>query len=232
LYICMIESSYDPLDVSRVGASGLWQFMPEGGRIYGLRQDYWVDERNDPERSNEAQMFYFADLIHPFGNCHLALPAFNAGYGAVLKSLAKYGTNDFWALLDLESGLPWESSIYVPKFLAAAIIGHNLAAFGYDSVVPDAPWSFDRVTVPRSVDLGTIARAAGVDVKAVKLLNPELRRGRTPPAGAEISVRLPRGAKELFAQTFPQLRGDWDGYEAYVLRHGERFEDVARTYGV
>jgi membrane-bound lytic murein transglycosylase D len=232
LYVCMIESSYDPLDVSRVGASGLWQFMPEGGRIYGLRQDYWVDERFDPEKSNEAQMFYFEDLIDRFGNWHLALAAFNAGYGAVLKSLAKYGTNDFWALLELESGLPWESSVYVPKVLATALVGRNLAAFGYDTQVPDPAWSFDRVTVPRGVDLGTVARAAGVDVKAVKALNPALRRGRTPPSGPELQVRIPKGTKERFAQTFPQLRGDWDGYEAYVLRHGERFEDVARTYGI
>jgi membrane-bound lytic murein transglycosylase D len=232
LYDCMIESSYDPLDLSRVGASGLWQFMPEGGRIYGLRQDYWLDERNDPEKANEAQMSYFADLIERFGNWDLALAAFNAGYGAVLKSVAKYGTNDFWALLDLESGLPWESGVYVPKFLAAAIIGHNRHVFGFDDVVPDAPWSFDRVTVPRSVDLGTIARAAGVDVKVVKALNPALRRGRTPPGVPDFQVRIPTGTKAQFARTFPQLESEWAGTETYVLRHGERFEDVARTFGL
>jgi membrane-bound lytic murein transglycosylase D len=231
LYIAMIESSFDPLDLSRVGASGLWQFMPEGGRIYGLRQDYWLDERNDPEKANEAQMYYFRDLIDRFGNWHLALAAFNCGYGAVLKSLAKYGTNDFWALLDIESGLPWESSVYVPKFLAAVVIAHNRAAFGFGDVTMDAPWSYDRVTVSRSVDLGTIARAAGVDVKAIKALNPQLRRGRTPP-DAEYTLRVPRGARERFAQTFPQLARELEGTDTYVLRHGERFEDVARTYGI
>ena len=231
LYIAMIESSFDPLDVSRVGASGLWQFMPEGGRIYGLRQDYWIDERNDPEKSNEAQMYYFRDLIDRFGTWHLALAAFNCGYGAVLKSLAKYGTNDFWALLQIESGLPWESGVYVPKFLAAAIIGHNPAAFGYDAVAMDPPWSFDRVTVPRSMDLGTIARAAGVDVRAIKALNPALKRNRTPPNVTDFAVRLPKGAKPRFAQSFPQLSGEAEATDAYVLRHGERFEDVARTFG-
>ena len=231
LYIAMIESSFDPIEVSRVGASGLWQFMPDGGRIYGLRQDYWVDERNDPEKSNEAQMYYFRDLIDRFGTWHLALAAFNCGYGAVLKSLAKYGTNDFWALLNIESGLPWESGVYVPKFLAAAIIGHNLRAFGYDGVAADPAWSFDRVTVPRSVDLGVVARAVGVDVKAIKALNPALRRNRTPPDMSEFVLRVPRGTRGRFAQLFPQLRSEWDGTDAYVLRHGERFEDVARTFG-
>ncbi len=232
LYVAMIESSYDPLDTSYAGASGLWQFMPEAGRIYGLDQNYWVDERNDPEKANDAQMYYFRDLIDRFGNWHLALTAFNCGYGAVLKSLAKYGTNDFWALLDMESGLPWESSIYVPKILAAAVIGHNPEAFGFGDVVPDPPFEFDRVSVPKSTDLSVIARAAGVDFKAVHALNPELRRGRTPPAVKDFSVRIPKGTREKFASTFPQMRGDWDNVDAYVLRHGERFEDVARTFGV
>jgi membrane-bound lytic murein transglycosylase D len=232
LYVCMIESSYDPLDYSRAGASGLWQFMPANSRIYGLEVNRWIDERNDPEKSNEAQMYYFQDLIDRFGNWDLALAAFNAGYGAVLKSLAKYGTNDFWALLDLEGGLPWESSVYVPKFLAAAIIGRNREAFGYGGVVPDPPWEFDRVVVPKSVDLGTIAKAAGCSVADVKTLNPALRRNRTPPGVADFAVRIPKGTRDRFAQTFPQLRGDWDGYDAYVMRWGERFEDIARTYGV
>lgn len=232
LYIAMIESSFDPLDVSRVGASGLWQFMPEGGRIYGLRQDYWIDERNDPEKSNEAQMYYFRDLIDRFGTWHLALAAFNCGYGAVLKSLAKYGTNDFWSLLDIESGLPWESGVYVPKFLAAAIIGHNLAAFGYDNVVADPPWSFDRVTLPRSVDLAVVARAVGADVKTLRALNPALRRNRTPPDMPDFVLRIPRGTRDRIAQSLPLIRSDWESNDTYVLRHGERFEDVARTFGL
>ncbi|HKA91330.1 MAG TPA: LysM peptidoglycan-binding domain-containing protein [Haliangiales bacterium] len=232
LYVCMIESSYDPLDYSRAGASGLWQFMPANSRIYGLEINRWVDERNDPEKSNEAQMYYFQDLIDRFGTWHLALAAFNAGYGAVLRSLAKYGTNDFWALLDLEGGLPWESSVYVPKLIAAAIVGRNREGFGYAGVVPDPPWEFDRVVVPKSVDLSTVARAAGVTVAEIKALNPALRRNRTPPGVADFPLRIPKGTRERFAQAFPQLRGDWDGYDAYVMRWGERFEDVARTYGV
>jgi membrane-bound lytic murein transglycosylase D len=233
IYLCMIESSYDPLEYSRSGASGLWQFMPAGGRIYGLRQDYWVDERNDIEKSTEAVMYYWKDLLDRFGHWHLALAAFNAGYGAVLKSIAKYNTNDFWGLLDLEGGLPWESSVYVPKALAAAIVGHNLEVFGYDTIADSAvEWGWDKVLVPKSVSLATVAQAAGVDVSAVRDLNPELRRGRTPAGEKDWAVRIPKGTKDKFAKTFPQLRGDWDGYDAYVMRHGERFEDVAKTHGL
>jgi membrane-bound lytic murein transglycosylase D len=231
LYVAMIESSYDPFTYSRAGASGLWQFMPDGGAIYGLRQDRWVDERNDPLRSTIAVLDYWEDLHQRFGDWHLALAAYNAGYGAVLRSIARFNTNDFWQLLDYENALPWESSIYVPKALAAAIVGHNRDAFGFGDLEARPPERWDEVTVPTSVTLATVARAAGCKVEDVKRLNPHLRRGRTPP-GKPYALRVPAGGGEQFARTFPALRGDWDGYDAYVMAHGERFEDVATTFGI
>ena len=232
LYVCMTESAYNPWDYSRTGASGLWQFMPAGGKVYGLNVDYWTDERNDPEKSTEAAMLHWRDLHDRFGNWDLAMAAYNAGHGAVLKAIAKYNSNDFWALIEFENGLPWASQIYVPKAQALAIVGHNREAFGYKSVVEAPVWDFDRVTVDRSVSLSVIAKAVSASEADIRWLNPELRRGRTPAGVKSYAVRIPRGKKEQFARTFPQLRGDWDGFDAYVMRHGERFEDVARTYGV
>jgi membrane-bound lytic murein transglycosylase D len=231
LYVAMIESSYDPHTYSRAGASGLWQFMPEGGRIYGLVIDRWVDERNDPVRSTEAVLDYFADLHQRFGDWHLALAAYNAGYGQVIRAIARYNTNDFWQLLEYENALPWESSIYVPKALAAAIVGRNREAFGFGELKPRSKESWDDVTVPASVTLAVVASAAGCSVADVKRLNPHLRRGRTPP-GRKYQVRVPKGGGEAFATRFAQLRGDWDGYDAYVVAHGERFEDVATMFGL
>ncbi len=89
LYVCMIESGYDSRDRSRVGATGLWQFMPAAGLVYGLRQTRWVDERNDPVRATRAVTAYFADLHQRFGDWDLAMAAYNAGYGAVLRSIAR-----------------------------------------------------------------------------------------------------------------------------------------------
>lgn len=231
LYVSMIESSYDPYTYSRAGASGLWQFMPAGGEIYGLEINRWIDERNDPIRSTEAALDYWADLHQRFGDWHLALAAFNAGYGAVLRSIARYNTNDFWQLLEYENGLPWESSIYVPKALAAAIVGHNREVFGFDAVKAKAPEKWDDVTVPASVSLSVIAKAAGCTAADIKRLNPHLRRNRTPP-GRKYTIRVPAGGGDTFATKFAQLRGDWDGYDAYVVAHGERFEDVATSFGL
>lgn len=232
LYVCMIESSYDPHEYSRTGASGLWQFMPAAGRIYGLHIDRWLDERNDPERATAAAVLYWKDLYQRFGDWHLALAAYNAGYGNILRSISKYNTNDFWQLLEYESGLPWGSHIYVPKALATAIVGHNRKLFGYDSVAEASPVEFDVVTVPTSVTFEIIARAAGTDAREIARLNPQLRRKRTPPGMAEYAVRIPRGRRALFAERFPQLRGDWDVYDAYVVAHGERFEDIATVHGI
>jgi peptidoglycan lytic transglycosylase D len=231
IYVSMIESGYDPLDTSYAGASGVWQFMPENGQIYGLVRDHWVDERNDPVRATQAQMDYFQDLHQRFGDWHLALAAFNAGFGAVLKSVARYNTNDFWQLAQYENALPWETTLYVPKALACAIVGHNRKLFGFDDLKVAAPEAWDEVEVPTSVTLAVIAQASNAPLGVVQRLNPHLSRGRTPP-GRSYVVRVPRGGGERFAARLGELRKEWDGFDAYVVSHGERFEDVALVYGI
>ena len=232
LYDAMIESSYDNEDSSYAGALGLWQFMPENSKIYGLRRDRWVDERMDPLRSTIAQMDYFQDLYQRFGDWQIALAAFNAGYGAVLRSIARYNTNDYYALCEYENGLPWETCLYTPKVLAAAIVGHNRAAFGYAEVKEQPPEQWDEVTVPTSLTFAMIAKVAGAREEDIKRLNPQLRRGRTPPGEAGYLVRVPAGAKPELAKKLAELESEWSGFDAYVLAHGERLEDVATTYGM
>ncbi len=189
IYVSMIESGYDPYDKSHAGAVGLWQFLPENSRIYGLRVDAWIDERKDPEKSTEAVMHYFGDLKERFGAWPLALAAFNAGYGAVLRSMQKYNTNDYWELCRHEDGLPWDTVLYVPKWMAAAVVGENRKQLGYDEG-GDAPYGFDRVEVRDSMSLAAAAQAAGVSAAQLEALNPDLRRKRTPPEAWKL--RLPR----------------------------------------
>lgn len=232
LYVAMIESSYDNNDSSSAGALGLWQFMPEGGRIYGLREDHWVDERRDPLRSTIAVMDYWQDLYQRFGEWQIAMAAFNVGYGAMLRSVARYNTNDYYQLCDFENGLPWEACLYTPKVLAVAIVGHNRAAFGFDNVkeLPTETW--DEISVPASVALATIAQAAGVQEADIQRLNPQLRHGRTPPGETSYVVRVPTGTKASAQQHLVELESQWSGYDAYVMSHGERFEDVATQFGI
>ena len=231
LYVAMIESGFDPLDRSSAGALGVWQFMPENGRIYGLRIDHWVDQRQDPELATQQMMHYFEDLKARFGSWHLALAAFNAGYGAVLRAVAKYNTNNYWELCRHEDGLPWETTLYVPKALAVAIVDVNREAFGFGDVVEDPPWDYDRVVVPASTSLQTIARAAGVEVAQVMALNPELRRGRTPPIepkGEPWVARVPRGSGPRFAASYEKLR---ERLAPHVVRFGEPLDEIAAAAG-
>jgi membrane-bound lytic murein transglycosylase D len=231
LYVAMIESSYDPNTLSRAGALGLWQFMPEAAKIYGLRRDNWVDERRDPYRSTIAQMDYFRDLYQRFGDWHIALAAFNVGYGAVLRSIARYNTNDYYQLCEYENGLPWENCWYTPKVLATAIVGKNRAAFRFDTLQVQPSERWDDIAVPTSIPLAIIAKAAGVAEADIKKLNPHLRQGRTPPGEAGYIVRVPGGTRADAQRRLAELQSEWDGYDAYVVAHGERFEDVATTFG-
>jgi membrane-bound lytic murein transglycosylase D len=226
LYVSMIESGFDPLDRSHAGAVGLWQFMPEGGHIYGLRNDYWIDERRNPEKATEAFVHYIGDLKERFGAWPLTLAAFNAGYGAVLRAMQKYNTNDYWELCKHEDGLPWETTLYVPKAMAVAIVGENKKLFGYDEVATEAPYAFDRVSVPSSTSVAAMARAAGVSAAEVAALNPELRRGRTPPEPWQ--ARVPRGAGARFAAAWEQQR---ELVKPFVVRFGERLEEIAAANG-
>lgn len=232
LYIAMIESSYSPHEYSRAGASGLWQFMPAAGRIYGLGQSRWLDERNDPYRSTVAVTDYFQDLYDRFGDWDLSLAAFNTGYGAVIKSIAKYNTNDYWQLIEYENGLAWGPSVYVSKFLATAIVGSNLEVFGFEDIARAPAVEWEEVTVPKSVPLAVVAKAAGVTTKEISYLNPQLRKGRTPPSLTDYRVRVPKGGRVRFSQRFAQLRADWDDADAYVVKHGERFEDIATMHNI
>lgn len=232
LYVAMIESGYDPADSSSAGALGVWQFMPEGGRIYGLREDRWVDERRDPLRSTIAQMDYFADLHQRFADWHIALAAFNMGYGAMLRSVARYNTNDYYRLCEYENAIPWETCLYTPKVLAAAIVGHNRAVFGFDRIAPAPAETWEEVAIPGSASLAAIARIAGVAEADLRRLNPQLRHGRTPPGEAGYVVRVPPGSKAEAQRRLIELESDWKNFDAYVIAHGERFEDVATTFGL
>jgi membrane-bound lytic murein transglycosylase D len=236
VWLSLIESGHNPTIVSPAGAAGLWQFIPESARMYGLTVDRWVDERLDPERSTEAAVRYLSDLRTRFGTWELAMAAYNMGHGGLLRAIRKFNTNDFWALSRYEAGLPWETTLYVPKILATAIVMANKKAFGVDDVEQDAPISFDTVFVGPNADLGEVARAAEVPDESVRSLNAAYLSGRTPPptegAGKRWPVRVPAGrglvAEQRLAEGAHRLGS---GPEPHVVRFGDTLASVAVEYG-
>ncbi|HEX7452599.1 MAG TPA: transglycosylase SLT domain-containing protein, partial [Polyangiaceae bacterium] len=239
VWLSMIESGHNPTITSPAGAAGLWQFMPDAGRTYGLTVDRWVDERLDPERSTEAASRYLSDLYRRFGSWELAIASYNMGYGGLARSIRKFNSNDFWELVRYEAGIPWETTLYVPKIFALAIVMNNKKAFGLDSVDSDAPESFDVVLVGPSVSLEDVARAAGVPESSVDALNPGYLSGRTPPwvassGGSKPSwrVRVPAGKGPLCTSALARVSGDDDSFETYVSKFGDTVESIANAHGV
>lgn len=229
IYVAMIESGFQPERTSRAGATGLWQFMARTGRGFGLQRTHWIDLRRDPHLSTQAAIHYLLSLYRRFHSWDLALAAYNAGSGTVLNAIRKYNTNDYWRLCEYEAGLPWSTTLYVAKVLAAAIVGENPAHFGYGDVKSDAPFAFDLVSASRSLSLAQIARASGASVDEIKRLNPELRRGRTPPRQRSW-IRIPTGSKERFYAQLGKL-GKLR-YRPYTVALGESMSAVARRNGI
>ena len=237
VWLSLIESGHNPNIFSHAGAAGLWQFIPESGRMYGLTVDRWVDERLDPRRSTQAAIAYLSDLYKRFGNWELAMAAYNMGHGGLQRAIRKYNTNDFWELSRYEAGIPWETSLYVPKIAAIAIVMNNKAAFGIHNVKADAPVSFDTVLVPSGVSLERVAQVSGASLDQLKQLNAQFLSGRTPPSGPKEKVKrwrvhVPRG-KGAKART--ELARDkahhGNKLQPYVVRFGDTIEDIAREQG-
>ena len=203
VYIAMIESAFKSQANSRAAAKGYWQFISGTGRRYGLKTTADIDERSDPVKSTRAAAAYFRDLYEIFGDWHLAMAAYNAGEGRVLRGLQRTGARDYWALRDANA-LHRETRDYVPFFIASALIAKDPARFGFE-VVPDPPLEFDLVEVPRPTELARIARELGISLETIRSLNGELRGRSTPRGVAAYPLRLPKGAGPVLTARLASL---------------------------
>jgi membrane-bound lytic murein transglycosylase D len=227
--LAMIESGFDPAARSPVGALGLWQFMPDTAKIYGLFQDRWADQRMSITAATEAAADHLADLNRRFGSWELAMAAYNMGYGGVLQAVRRFNTNDYWALSKLEGSLPWETTLYVPKILAAAIVSKNLAAFGFQDLAVEPALEGEEVLVAPGTTLAAVAQACGAEKKEVELLNPELRASRTPPVQEDWPVKVPVGKSAQCVTNLARVRKNDPAVERYVVRFGESLEQIAQA---
>lgn len=232
----LVESAHNPSIRSPAGAAGLWQFMPETARMYGLTVDRWLDERLDPERATDAAARMMGELYQRFGNWELALAAYNMGEGGLVRAIRKYNTNDFWTLTRYEAGVPWETALYVPRIVALNIAMSNPAAFGIDDVVPDEPIVLETVVLAPGQLLSSVAQAAAISVEQLKQLNPQLLAGRLPPSlgtGARaVRVYVPRGKGEVLRNRLSRVMGPEPDLESYSVRRGDTLGTIASARGV
>jgi membrane-bound lytic murein transglycosylase D len=231
VYLAMIESGFGNFAYSRARASGPWQFIASTGRLFGLKQDFWVDERRDPEKSARAAARFLDELHGQTGDWRLAWAGYNAGLGRIRRAQAK-GHEDFW---DMASGraLRKETRGYVPKLMAAAIVSKHTEEFGFRAEeIEKAAWvENEEVEIPEATLLAVIARAAGVTERELVDLNPELRRACTPPR--PYRVKIPRSSAETFAESWPTLKDRVRlTFAGHVVRRGDTLSGIAHRYGV
>jgi membrane-bound lytic murein transglycosylase D len=230
VYMAHVESAFKTNAYSRAKAKGIYQFIAATGRRYGLRIDTWVDERSDPDKSARAAAAYLKDLYGMFGDWYLALAAYNAGEGKIQRSLAKTKKDDFWSLASTRS-LRAETRNYVPAILAATMIAKQPEKFGFD-VRLDEPVASDVVRIDGQTDLRILARLVEIDPETLRQLNPQLRRGMTPP-GTTTDVRVPVGIGETMALAYEALpTADRLILSRHQVAKGESLAFIARHYGV
>ncbi|HEY7725759.1 MAG TPA: transglycosylase SLT domain-containing protein, partial [Anaeromyxobacteraceae bacterium] len=231
VFLAMIESGFANMATSRARAVGPWQFIAGTGKRMGLRLDFWVDERRDPEKSARAAARYLKELHGQFGDWKLAWAGYNAGAGKIARAQRR-GQADFWSMARGRV-LRRETKGYVPKLMAAAIVTRHAGAFGFGREEIDAErWiPYETVAVPRAALLAHVAEAAEVTERALLELNPELRRTCTPPRPYELKV--PRGQAEVFARNWEQV-SERAGALAFVhhrVKPGETLAVVAQAHG-
>ncbi len=175
------------------------------GKRYGLKVTSWVDERRDPEKSTLAAARYLKDLHDTFGCWYLAAASYNAGEAKLAIGMKRYGTKDFWKLAKYRY-LKQETKDYVPQMIAAILIAKEPEKYGFLDIKYQDPLCYHKVKVPQLTDLTLIAKACDISVKDLKDLNPELRRGFTPPNTVDYEVKIPCERKELFFLNFKTVQ--------------------------
>jgi len=207
VYLALIESGFSPKAYSVARAAGPWQFIAGTARRYGLRVDWWADERRDYEKSTHAAASYLRDLHDMFDSWPLAAAAYNAGEGKIQRAVARYKSDDYSELIR-HRYLAQETKDYVPKMIAALSIAKEPDRYGFGEVQYEDPLVFDKVSVPGGTDLEAIGRILGVDVGLLRELNPELKRFCTPPNQEEYQIRLPKGFGPIAGERMEEIRTD------------------------
>ncbi len=192
IWLAQVESCWQPVATSAAAARGIWQFIPSTGERFGLRQNGWVDERLDPEKSTVAAARYLRFLADRYaGDWLLAMAAYNMGENGLDKAINRCGYADFW---ELRQGgfIPQETRNYVPAILAVIAIAKQPDSYNI-SVTPENNWQFDKIAVLEPKTISDIASTLNISTEVLNRLNPELVSSQTPFAG--YSIRIPKGVE-------------------------------------
>ena len=234
----MVESGFSNAAYSRAKATGTWQFMSGTAKLYGLRIDYWIDERRDPVKSTVAAAQFLRDLYEDFGDWHLAMAAYNAGPGKIRKAMRQTGRKSFWDIADTNAIRP-ETKHYVPKVLAALALASNPKLHGFEvKLDPANEMPGTSVLTKEPVRLSEVAIKLNIPIRSLRNWNPELIHEITPPRRARSNadgyrLRMP----EPLAAKFQQIEASLAAVEVkdihmHKIKPGETLARIAQIYKV
>lgn len=236
IYIAMIESGFSAKATSRAAAVGYWQFIRGTGKRYGLDINALVDERRDPVMATQAAAEYFKGLYSVFGSWYLAMASYNVGENRVKKEVMNHTTRDFWELAR-KRRFPSETINYIPKFIAAKLIGNDPAKYGFTDIEYLTPIEFEHVQLSRAVNLKTMAQGMGLDYDDLKQLNPKFKGEVAPLDGKSLELRVPIGQQQAALAAAEKSFVDKIEYVAdagetqiHKVRSGESLYSIAHRY--
>jgi membrane-bound lytic murein transglycosylase D len=232
IFLAMAESGFRANAKSWAKAVGPWQFMPYTGKRFGLKIDWYMDERRDPIKSTIAAAKYLTKLFSMYGSWELAAAAYNAGEGKMNRAIRRYRTENFWKIRRGRYLKP-ETKNYVPKIMALAILGKNLRSFGFADIDFHDPLDFDEITIGPGVDLMLLSEAMGADFAEIKRLNPELLRWFTPLNIESYVLRIPQGMKKNYVSCCKDESYNATAFQPYKIK-GRRatLKQIAKKFKI
>ena len=227
----MIESAYNPQAYSRAHASGMWQFIPSTGKLYGLRQNYWYDGRRDVLAATSAALDYLEKLHGMFNDWNLALAAYNWGEGAVSRAIARNQAKGLPT--DYESlTMPAETRNYIPKLQAVRNIIANPEQFGITlASVPNKPY-FTTVTTPHHIDVKLAAKFAEMPMEEFRFLNPAHNKAVIKAEGAAETIVLPIEKVAVFQRNLQAHDKPFVSWQAYTVKRSDKPDQIAAKHGM
>ncbi len=231
-FLSMIESGLNTRVTSSAQAVGLWQFISGTGKEYGMKIDWYRDERRDPEKATRAAARYLLDLYESMGDWHLALASYNCGPGRMRRALRKSDSADYWIARNY---LPRETRQYVPLYIAAAKIARDPEAYGFTEIDFEQPDEYETIPVTGAYSFKTLADAIGITEGTLRELNPELLRDQIPPGDVDYELNVPLGYAQPLAlalDSIPAPKAPSVSWLRHKVKRGETVTRIAARYGV